>query len=149
MHNRLKKIQITSPGTSPNKERNKAVKTLLSGIAAVLTGTALIWLGQILGLWWLALVVGLLLGIIMSARFALVLALLSGGLGWGLPLLYHSTHLAIGKTAAVVASIVGIGSANGWIIIVLTILLGMLLCLSSAWTGIALRQVLRFRLPTI
>jgi hypothetical protein len=126
------------------------VKTLLLGSVAVLIGTALIWLGQILGLWWLALVIGLLLGlIIMPAKSALVLALLSGGLGWGLPLLYRSTYLAIGNNASVAASIVGIGAANGWIIIVLTILLGMLLCLSSAWTGIALRQVLGFRLKTI
>ena len=126
------------------------MKTLLLGSIAVLTGTALIWLGQILGFWWLALAIGLVLGFtIIPARLALVLALLTGSLGWGLPLLYRSMHSAIGKAAAVVASIVGIGNANGWIIIVLTILLGMLLCLSSAWTGIALRQALGFKLKTI
>jgi hypothetical protein len=125
------------------------MKTLLSSTIAVLIGTALIWLGQLIGLWWLALVIGLLLGLTVTpAKFALVLALLSGGLGWGLPLLYHSTYLAIGKTASVVASIVGIGSTNGLIIIALTVLLGMLLCLGSAWVGIALRQVLGFRLKT-
>lgn len=125
------------------------MKTLLLGSVAVLSGTALIWLGQILGFWWLALVIGLVLGFtIIPTKFALALALLSGGLGWGLPLLYRSTHLAIGNTAAVVASIVGIGSTNGWIIIVFTILLGMLLCLSAAWMGIALRQTLGFKLKT-
>ena len=126
------------------------MKTLLLGSVAVLIGTTLIWLGQILGFWWLALIIGLVLGFtIMPARLALVLALLTGSLGWGLPLLYRSTHLAIGREASVVASIVGIGSTNGWIIVVLTILLGMLLCLSSAWTGIALRQALGFKLKTI
>ena len=121
------------------------MKTLLLGSAVVLIGTALIWLGQILGFWWLALVIGLVLGFtITPARFALVLALLTGSLGWSLPLLYRSTYLAIGKEASVATSIAGIGSANGWILIVLTILLGMFLCLSSAWTGTALRQVLGF-----
>ena len=126
------------------------MKALLLGILAVLIGTTLIWLGQFLNFWWLALVIGLLLGFTMKpARFALLLAVLSGGLGWGLPFLYRSSYLAIGKTASVVASIVGIGSTNGWIVIVLTILLGILLCLSAAWTGIALRQVTGFRLKTI
>jgi hypothetical protein len=126
------------------------MKALLLGIIAVIIATALIWLGLHLGFWWLALAIGLLLGLtIQPAKFALVLALLSGGLGWGLPLLYRSTYLAIGKIAALVASIVGLDSANGWIIIVLTILLGMLLCLSSTWTGIALRQTFGFKLKTI
>ena len=116
------------------------MKAILLGIVALLIATALIWLGLHLGFWWLALVMGLLLGFtIQPAKFALVLALLSGGLGWGLPLLYRSSYLAIGKTVEVVASIVGLDSANSWIIIALTILLGMLLCLSSAWTGITLR----------
>jgi Na+/citrate or Na+/malate symporter len=126
------------------------MKAILLGIAALFIATALIWLGLHLGFWWLALVIGLLLGFtIQPVKFALVLALLSGGLGWGLPLLYRSTYLAIGRTTEVVASIVGLDSTNGWIIIVLTILLGTLLCLSSAWTGTALRQVLGFKLKTI
>ena len=126
------------------------MKTLLLGIVLVLIGTTLIWLGQLLSFWWLALIVGLLLGlIIMPAKLALALALFSGGLGWGLPLLYHSAYMAIGNNASVVASIVSIGNTNGWIIIVITILLGMLLCVSSAWTGIALRQVLGVRSKTI
>jgi hypothetical protein len=126
------------------------MKMLLLYIVSLLIAIALIWLGLHLGFWWLALVIGLLLGFtIQPAKFALVLALLSGGLGWGLPLLYRSTYLAIGKTTEVVASIVGLDSANGRIIVVLTILLGMLLCLSSAWAGTALRQVLGLKPKTI
>jgi Na+/citrate or Na+/malate symporter len=125
------------------------VKKFLLDSIAVLVATSLIWLGQIPGFWWSALVIGLLIGFTVTpAKFALVLALFSGGLGWGLPLLYRSTYLATGEIAALVASIVGIGSTNGWIIIALTVLLGLLLCLSSAWTGIALRQVLQLRLKT-
>src|SRR5438105_4330719 len=113
MRNLPKKILSISPGTYRHKERNKAMKTLLLGSAVVLIGTALIWLGQILGFWWLALVIGLVLGFtITPARFALVLALLTGSLGWSLPLLYRSTYLAIGKEASVATSIAGIGSAN-------------------------------------
>jgi len=131
------------------------VKTMLIGIAAALIGTALIWLAggsetYPYSFWWLTPIVGLALGFtIKPAPFAIVLALFSGGLGWGLPLLYRSTYLATGNVAPVVASIVGIGSTNGWIIITVTILLGILLCVSSAWTGIALRQVLGFRLKAI
>jgi len=126
------------------------VKTLLLSIIIVLLGTMLIWLGQLLDFWWVALIIGLIVGfIIMPARFALGLALLSGGVGWGLPLLYRATYLAIGSDAAVVASIVGVGSGNGWVIVVVTILLGALLCVSSAWVGVALRQVLEVRLRII
>ena len=125
------------------------MKTLLIGIVATLIGTVLILLGQLYGFWWLTLVIGLGLGFTMvPAQFALLLAILSGGLGWGLPLWYRSTSLAIGNVTSVVASIVGLGSANGWIIIAATILLGILLCLSSAWIGIALRQVLGYRLSS-
>ena len=122
------------------------MKTLLVSIVTIIIATALIWLGQLFGFWWGTVIVGLVLGFtVKPARLALLLAMLGGGLGWGLPLLYHSFYLAIGRTAAVVASIVGIGSTNGWVVIALTILLDVLLCLSAAWVGIALRQVLGFR----
>ena len=83
------------------------MKTILLGIAVALIGTALIWLGGMsethpYSFWWLTPIIGLALGfIIKPTAFAVVLALCSGGLGWGLPLLYRSTYLAIGKTAAV------------------------------------------------
>jgi len=126
------------------------MKTFLLRVGAVLVGTAFIWLGLDLGFWWLTLVIGLVFGfMIVPGRLALGLALLSGGLSWGLPLLYHASYLAIGTDAGVVASIIHIGSGNGWVIIMLTILLGVLLCLSAAWTGIALRQVLGFRLKIV
>ena len=124
-------------------KRSAAMKTLLLDVSVVVVGTALIWLGQVFGLWWLALVIGLMLGfVIVPGRFALGLALLCGGLGWGLPLLYRASYLAIGRDAGVVASIIGVGSGNGWIIITLTVGLGTVLCVCATWTGIALRQVL-------
>jgi hypothetical protein len=126
------------------------VKALLLSTIAVLIATVLIWLGQLLGYWWLALIIGLLLGIaVIPARFALLLAALSGGLGWSLPLFYRSTYLPIGNTASMVGSILGLGSTDGWIIILLTVLLGILLCLSAAWVGITLRQVFGFRVKAI
>jgi hypothetical protein len=130
------------------------VKTILLGIVAALIGTALIWLvgGEThpYSFWWLTPIIGLALGFtIKPVPFAIVLALFSGGLGWGLPLLYRSTDTAIGNVASVVASIVGIGNANGWIIIAVTILLGTLLCASSAWTGMTLRQGLGFTLKAM
>ena len=122
------------------------MKTFLLGVGVVLVGTVLIWLGLDLGFWWLTLVIGLVLGfMIVPGRLALGLALLSGGLSWGLLLLYRASYLPIGTDAGVVASIIHIGSGNGWVLIMLTILLGVLLCLSATWTGIALRQVLGFR----
>ena len=126
------------------------MKALRLGIITILIATLLIWLGQLPGYWWLVVVIGLLIGIIViPARLALLLATLSGGLGWGLPLLYRSTYLPIGNTASIVASILGLGSTDGWIVILLTIILGILLCLSAAWTGIALRQVSEFRVKFI
>jgi hypothetical protein len=79
--------------------------------------------------------------------FAFLVALLCGGLGWALPLLYryYEMHLAIGKPASMVAGIVGIGTENGKIIIVLTGVVGILLCVSATWVGVALRQVVGYR----
>ncbi len=112
-------------------------------LAALVTiGSAAVWAGNLFGLWWVALPVGVLLGLLVrGARRALVAAAVAGALGWALPLAWLAGQEPIGRAADVVAGIMGLGTAGG-AIIVLTVLLGALLCAASAWIVVALRGLL-------
>jgi len=124
------------------KYEENHMKVLALHILFVLIGIILVWVGILLGLWWLAIVIGFLLGFVKARTLiALLLSLSIGGLGWGLPLFYRSFQLPIGNVASLVASILGIGSANGWIVVVLTVLLGIFFCIVGAWVGSASRQI--------
>ncbi|MDQ2886379.1 MAG: hypothetical protein M3Y39_09855 [Chloroflexota bacterium] len=105
----------------------------------VVIGVALVWLCNIFGLWWVAIVVGFLIGLLLRGKNAFAAAVLIGGLGWGLPLLMQSLRAPVGQVAATVAILVGLGSSGGPLVILLTVLLGVLLCVVGTWLGVALR----------
>jgi CBS-domain-containing membrane protein len=108
-------------------------------IISIVIAVALAWLCNIFGLWWATTVLGFLLGILLRGKGAFGAAVLVGGLGWGLPLLLQALHTPVGQVAATVAVLVGLVAAGGWLIVLLTVLLGVLLCVAGTWLGVALR----------
>ncbi len=111
-------------------------------VAACVIGIAVVWIGAAFGLWWITVLAGLAIGLIVPrGRGAFGASALAGLLGWALPLAVAAVGLPIGRAASVVAGIMGFGTANGALVIVLTLLLGLLLCLSGAWIGVALRRL--------
>lgn len=99
------------------------------------------WLGLVLGAWWATFPVGLLVGALAAGRLgALGAGALGGLLGWGLPLAMTGLGGApLGRTAVVVSAILGV-AAGGAPAVAVTLLTGLLLGLSGAWLGFALRR---------
>lgn len=109
------------------------------------TGLVLTWLGVQSGWWWLTPIAGLLIGLLLRpARLALLIALVVGALGWGLPLAILALTAPIGPIAAAVEAVVALPPSGGAIIIALTVVFGGVLCLVGAWVAIAGK---RLRLP--
>lgn len=106
------------------------------GIAIV--ALVLIWFGVQVGWWWATCAVGLVIGIVLRPIWlALVVALVTGCLGWSLPLALLSLNAPVGQIAAAVEGVTGVASTGGVVIILVTILLGGILSLVGAWVGIA------------
>jgi hypothetical protein len=108
-------------------------------IGSVVIGMALVWLCNVFGLWWATLLVGILAGLPLRGKSAFAAAVLIGGLGWGLPILLQALHTPVGRVAATVAILVGLGSSDGPLIVLVTILLGIVLCVAGTWLGVAVR----------
>ncbi len=86
------------------------------GPAALVTvvGVAVVWAGAVDGLWWAPLLVGFVIGVILRGGRAIVAtAGLVAAFGWALPLAWQALHDPIGKVAAVVAGILGLGTTRG------------------------------------
>ncbi len=112
--------------------------------AVTIAGIAVVWAGNLFGLWWLATVLGVVLGLsLLRAGVAIATAAIAGVLGWGLPLLQQSLSLPIGRAASVVAGIMGFGAGNGAIVIAVTLLLALLLAVTGAWVGSTFRRLFR------
>lgn len=113
-----------------------SVAVILSGIVSL----AMVWLGSLVGWWWLTALSGLALGLLIRpAWLALVTTLIVSGLAWGLPLVRLAMIAPVGRTAVAVESLLGLTSSGGVIIILLTILYGCLLGILGMWVGLAAR----------
>jgi hypothetical protein len=108
-------------------------------IISIVIAMALAWLCNVFGLWWATTILGFLLGLLLRGKGAFGAAVLVGGLGWGLPLLLQALHAPVGQVAATVSVLVGLGASGGWLIVLLTVLLGVLLSVVGTWLGVALR----------
>jgi hypothetical protein len=123
-----------SQSSIPQVGGHQPVALLIIGMVSL----ALIWIGSLLGWWWLATCVGLALGILLRpAWLALVTAFVVSGLGWGLPLARLAAGAPVGRVALAVESVIGLTSSGGVVIILITILLGCLLGILGTWVGIA------------
>ena len=133
---------------------------LLPTLLAAIIGIAVIWAGNHFGLWWITMLVGLAIGVVLRGTWAtLIAAALAAVGGWGLDLLWQSRQVDIGGVASVIAGILGLGqpfntnfgsggvsgtpefgASNGYIVILLTLVLALLLALAGTWAGAALRR---------
>jgi len=116
--------------------------TLVAGVV----GVGLIWLGGQIGWWWVTSLVGVVIGFALRpAWLGIIVALLAGGLGWGLPLALLALSAPVGAVASAVESVIGLSATGGLAIILATVLLGCVLGIVGAWVGIAGRRLLPAR----
>jgi hypothetical protein len=114
------------------------MKGPLSFVVAVAAGVSVTWVGLAEGAWWLAFPVGLVIGgVLARAGEGLVAAAMAGMLGWLLPLEMLQTRYGLAPTIASLAAIVGVPPSQGFVAIVLTGVVGMLLGLTGAWLSSA------------
>lgn len=104
-------------------------------------GTAACWAASEAGLWWATFAVGVALGLLLRGRAALSAAAAAGALGWGLPLAWLQVSLGLGPTAGALGAILGFGRLGGVVPTLFTLLVGVLLALTGAWSGVALRRL--------
>lgn len=107
-------------------------------VVAVAAGVSVTWVGLAEGAWWLAFPVGLVIGgVLARAGEGLVAAALAGMLGWLLPLEMVQARYGLGSTIAGLAAILGAPPSQGFVAVVLTGVVGMLLGLTGAWLSSA------------
>lgn len=93
------------------------------------------------GAWWAAAAVGFLIGLLLRPGQAAASAAVIGVLGWGLGLAWLQLTVGIASTARILAGIMGLGHLAA-AAVGLTLLVGLLLTLTGAWVGAAIRGLL-------
>lgn len=109
-------------------------------LAAVLLAILLSISGVMLGVWWAPFAIAVVLGVMhRRARIAIPIGAILGLAAWGVPL--ASAHLQYGlrPTAESLAAIMGFTQPA--IPVVLTCVVGVLLGVSGAWLGSAVRSL--------
>src|SRR5215472_16491965 len=109
-----------------------------------LAGVAVVWIGIQIGGWWVTFLVGLATGLALPrVRQSLVVALVVGALGWGLPLALLASSAPVGEVAAAVAALAGLPAAVGATVVILaTPLVGCLMSVLGAWVGLTGKRLL-------
>ena len=119
-------------------------------VVAVLIVTVAIGLGGVyLGAWWAPFVAGVLLGVAFKrARWAVVTGSLTGLISWSVPLIALQLQFGLKQTSLSLAAIIGFDGA-ATIPLGLTVVVGLLLGLTGAWLGSAVRALLPARLRPV
>ena len=111
-------------------------------IAVLIVGVALALLGVYLGAWWAPFPIGAAVGLILTrTRPALLAGSLAGLAAYSVPLLAEQLLYGLKETSLSLAAIMGFNGA-ALIPVVLTHLVGLLLGLTGAWLGSAVRTLL-------
>ena len=108
---------------------------------ALLLGLAISVAGVLFGAWWAPFTIGVLVGVLgRPARLAVPVGGAIGLLAWALPLGLMHVRYGLGPAADSFASIMGFAHESA-IPVVLTLLVGLLLGLSGAWLGSAVKRI--------
>jgi hypothetical protein len=111
-------------------------------LVPVIVGIGIALEGVLTGAWWLTFPAGFLVGIMVArARVAIPTGAVAGLIGWSAPLLSIQVRDGIGPTASSLAAIMGF-TGQPAIPLILTCLVGLLLGVTGAWVGSALRGLL-------
>jgi hypothetical protein len=112
------------------------MRRFLIALVATTTMTAA---GVAYGFWWFPFVSGLVVGMLIRRnRVGLPTGALAGALAWGLLLALDAARFGAGSAATSLAEIMGFGN-NALLPVALTCVIGLLLGLTGAWLGAALR----------
>jgi hypothetical protein len=108
-------------------------------LVPVISGIGIALEGVLTGAWWLAFPAGFLIGVMVArARVAIPAGAFAGLIGWSVPLVSIQIREGIGPTASSLAAIMGF-TGQPAIPLILTCLVGLLLGVTGAWVGSALR----------
>ena len=123
----------TTDRTTPSPEH----RPFLTPVATVL-GTTIVWLTGAWGWWWVALVLGLVVGLMVRRRLACwCVGLGSGLLGWGLPLAWMSISSPVARASTDLSSLMGYSFSA--MAVLVTLVVGSALGACGTWLGRALR----------
>lgn len=119
-------------------------------VGAVVAGIAIIWGANHLGWWWVTALVGAVIGVALRGAWrVLAAAALAAVAGWGLDLAVQSAGANLGGVASTVSGIMGFGTRNGYLVVLLALIFALLLGLAGAWAGASARRAIRaFAAPT-
>ena len=107
----------------------------------VVAGAAVGLLGVVLGAWWAPFPAGVAIGmVLLRARWAALAGAVAGLVAWLVPLLVLQQQYGLAPAATSLAAIMGFTGA-ATIPIALTLLVGLLLGLTGAWFGSAVRDL--------
>jgi hypothetical protein len=110
-------------------------------VLVVAGGILLSLSGMWLGLWWVTFAAAVAVGLALPRTWlALVAGAVSGAVAWSEPLVAAQAQYGIAPTATALAAIMGVKGA-ALVPIALTVLTGVLLGLSGAWLGAAVRAL--------
>lgn len=112
-------------------------------VAAVLLGAAVILLTLLIGDWWVAALIGFMLGTLARGPRVPLMALLAALLGWGVPLAVLALRAPVGSAAVAIGGILGAPDPlRGAAGVVLTLAVGAVLALAGSWAGVSLRRLM-------
>jgi hypothetical protein len=95
------------------------------------------------GRWWLTPAAGVVIGLAVSRhRPASLAALVVGAFAWAAPLAWLSLSAPVWRAAGVLAGILGVAVLGPPLALLVTALLGAILCLAGSWVGAAVRSAL-------
>jgi hypothetical protein len=115
-------------------------------LIAVAVATVIVeFFGNNLGLWWITIAAGIAVGLLRH-RGALTGLIVGTVVGWGLGIISQAGGQTLG--IAGVASALALNARGlGWVILGVTFVYALILALSGAWIGAAVRRVSAARRP--
>lgn len=113
----------------------------MKSILMIFVGGSVVALGNMVEAWYVTILVGAIFAVIVpTGGRAAGVSLLTGILGWGVPLLWVAPLAHVVKLAGILGGILGLGGAVATVVgLLLPSLTGALLAVCSSWIIVAVR----------